>query len=169
MTTRERIAEKALEVAAGHRLRAGSVDLHTEHGWCLAATRRIVELAHRWSDGAFYRRFGTERVERPAGVPATAWWARDLERSLRNAGYAVPGIEDAEPGALLFNYQAAPFRGVFIGHVGILTHGDLVLENINPEHRPRSLRRAGSTMVLTPLEAFPVTTTIHLPLEQEAP
>lgn len=166
MNTGDRIATRALEIAAGAPIRAGNTDLHTEHGWCLAATRRVVETALELADGGFYQRFGTERVERAPGPAATAWWARDLERSMRGLGLAVDPAT-ARPGDLLFNWRAAVNRhGVYVGHVGVLTFGDLVLENVRPEHRPQSLRRRDSTMVLTPLASFPVTTTIRIPETQ---
>lgn len=165
-------AEIALEVAAGAPLtvRAGdrTIDLHAEAGWCLAAVRLIVERAHGWRPGALYELFGTHRVEREGGPPPAAWWARDLERSLREQGHAVP-IAKAEPGALLFNWRAAVnAHGVYVGHVGILTHGGLVLENIRPEWRPQSLKRTladgrTSTLVLTPRHTFPTTLAVHLP------
>lgn len=163
MSTAAKISHRALEIAAGAPARAGGVDLHTEHGWCLALTRRVVETALGWADGSFYTRYGRERVERAPGPNATAWWARDLERSMRNLGLAVDPAA-AQAGDLVFNWRAAVDRhGVYVGHVGVLTHGDLVLENINPAHRPQSLRRRASTIVLTPRATFPVTTAIRIP------
>lgn len=166
MSTGDRIATRALEIAAGAPIDAGGVNLHTEHGWCLAAARRVIETALGWAPASFYQRYGTERVERAPGPPATAWWARDLERSMRNLGLAIDP-EAAQPGDLLFNWRTAVNRhGVYVGHVGVLTFGDLVLENVRPEHRPQSLRRRASTMLLTPRSSFPVTTTIRIPEAQ---
>ncbi len=163
MSTGHKIAVRALEIAGGDPITASGVDLHKEHGWCLAATRRVIETALGWADGSFYARYGKERVERAPGPPPAAWWARDLERSMRNLGLAVD-LEAAQPGDLLFNWRSAVNRhGVWVGHVGVLTFGDLVLENVRHDYRPQSLRRRASTMVLTPLETFPVTTPIRIP------
>lgn len=163
MTPAVKIANRALEIAAGAPLTAGGIDLHAAHGWCLAVARRTVETALGWPDGGFYQRFGRERVDRAPGPPAAAWWARDLERSMRNLGLAVDP-EAAQPGDLVFNWRSAVNRhGVYVGHVGVLTYGELVLENVNPAWRPQALRRRASTNVLTPRQTFEVTTTIRIP------
>lgn len=163
------IADRALDIAAGAALAAGATDLHAEPGWCLAAARRTVETALGQADGRFYQLFGRERVEREPGPPATSWWARDLERSMRNLGLAVP-IDQVEPGDLLFNHRAAPNRhGVYVGHVGVLTYRWLVLENVDPRWRPQALKRGSSCLMLTPLRTFPVTTAIRIPPREWRP
>lgn len=164
MTHLDLIAAEALRTAAGAPVRAGGVDLHTQSGWCLAYARRVVEVALGWPDGSLYARHGTHRVERAPGPAAGAWWARDLERSLREQGHAVPTGTPPEPGDLLFYWRAALNRhGVYVGHVGVVTHGGLVAENVDPAYRPHSLRRARSCIVLTPVQAFAHSTTIRLP------
>jgi len=161
----QRIATVARAVAAGRVTpKAEKVDLTREPGWCLAFVRRIVELGLEYPDGAFYARFGTERVERAPGPPGGAWWARDLERSMRNAGLAVPLDDAGQDGDLLFNWKAAPSaHGVYIGHVGILldAKAGLVLENVDARYRRFSLTRGA--VALTPRERFPVTTAIRIP------
>ena len=168
MTSSERpgvlIARAARHVAMGRlEVKAGDVDLSQRSGLCLAFVRRIVEIGLELPPWGFYTRFGTERVEREPGPPASAWWARDLERSMRNAGLAVPTGELEEDGDLLFNWRAAPnAHGVYVGHVGVLADASagIVIENINPAYRRHSLTRG--TIALTPRERFPVTTTIRI-------
>ena len=161
----DRIATVARSVAAGRVTpRAGGVDLTTTPWWCLAFVRRIVELGLDLPDGGFYRHFGKERVERAPGPPDGSWWARDLERSMRNLGLAVDPAAVGEDGDLLFNWRAAPNRhGVYIGHVGVLldARSGLVLENAAPAYRRFSLVRG--VVCLTPRERFPVTTAIRIP------
>ena len=155
------IADEALATAAGKGVWAGGHDLHAVDGWCLAYARRVAEVALGWPDGSLYQRHGTHRVERAPGPPAAAWWARDMERSLREQGLAV---HDPRPGDLAFYWRAALNRhGVWIGHVGVITHGLLVAENVNPAYRPHSLTRQGSRIVLTPLSRFATSTIIRLP------
>lgn len=160
----DRIADVALRTAAGDGVWAGGTDLHSASGWCLAYARRVVELAYGWPAGHFYTLWGRERVDRAPGPPAGAWWARDMERSLRNLGYGVPAGQALQPGDLLFYWRAALNQhGVYVGHVGVLTHGDLVAENVSPAYRPHSLRRPGSVLLLTPLSRFAWSTAIRLP------
>ena len=164
MTAGERIASVSRGVVAGRvQLRAGEVDLTTTPMWCLAFVRRIVELALEYQDGAFYTRWGTERVERAPGPPGGAWWARDLERSMRNLGLAVP-LDRLEDGDLVFNWKAAPnAHGVYIGHVGIVydAKAQLIIENADPRYRRFSLTRGA--VALTPRERFPITTAVRIP------
>lgn len=163
--TGERIATVARAVAAGRITpKAGALDLTREPGLCLAFVRRIVEIALELPDFGFYQRFGTERVERAPGPPGGAWWSRDLERSMRNLGLAVPLDGVGQDGDLLFNWRAAPSaHGVYIGHVGILVDAKagLVLENVDARYRRFSLTRGA--VALTPRERFPVTTAIRIP------
>jgi hypothetical protein len=166
-----KIAETALEFAQGQPLRIGSgatrVDLHVTPGYCLAFARRVVEVARGWPDHGFYERYGKARVERAPGPAGGPWWARDLERSLRDvAKLAVPTGAELEPGDLLFNWRAAVNRfGVYVGHVGVLTFGGLVAEQVAPAYRRHSLRREDSPILLTPLERYVTTTAIRLPRE----
>lgn len=165
MRSGDRIATVARAVAAGRIVpKAGAVDLTQRAGWCLAFVRRIVELGLELPDGGFYAAFGTERVDRAPGPPDGSWWARDLERSMRNAGLAIPVEHPGADGDLLFSWRAAPnAHGVYIGHVGLLmdAKAGLVIENVDPRYRRFSLTRG--TVALTPRERFPVTTAIRIP------
>ncbi|MFU8868665.1 hypothetical protein [Natronococcus sp.] len=165
MSSGDRIAAVARAVLAGRIVpKAGGVDLTREPGWCLAFARRIVETALEAPDGTFYARWGTERVSRAPGPPDGSWWARDLERSMRNLGLAVREGEPARDGDLLYNWRAAPnAHGVYVGHVGILVDANagLVLENVDARYRRFSLTRGA--VALTPRDRFPVTTTIRIP------
>lgn len=166
MTSGDRIASVGRSVIAGRVTpRAGSVDLTTTPWWCLAFVRRIVELALEYQDGHFYTRWGTERVERAPGPPGGPWWSRDLERSMRNLGLAVP-IDRLEDGDLVYNWKAAPnAHGVYIGHVGIVldAKAGLILENADHRYRRFSLTRGA--VALTPRERFAITTAIRIPTE----
>ena len=165
MSSGDRIATVARGVLAGRIVpKAGGIDLTRSPGWCLAFARRIVEIALEAPDGSFYARWGIERVPRAPGPRDLSWWARDLERSMRNLGLAVREGEPARDGDLLYNWRAAPnAHGVYIGHVGILVDAKagLVLENVNARYRRFSLTR--DAVALTPRDRFPVTTTIRIP------
>jgi hypothetical protein len=93
-----------------------------EPGYCLKTVRQTVETALGWESGEFYARYRTHVVEEnDTGVP----WARDLQRSLRLAGYGVP-YEGRQPGDLLFTHKLAPQ-----GHTGVLLSRWHMLENTN--------------------------------------
>lgn len=140
-----------------------------EHaGYCLQLVRLIVEDAYRMKPYSFYdwRTHPVERDQFDSQEP----WARDMERSLRAAGMAISFsderyisqkdiLERCESGSLLFRWDTAKSAyGTFIGHVGILMPGGMVLENVNPVHRMNSFF-LGVT-ALTPLKYFRVTTAI---------
>jgi hypothetical protein len=124
----------------------------------------VIELGMGWRDGELYQRHGTHRVEREPGPRATAWWARDMERSLVRQGLSLPAGAPVRPGHIVFYWRAALNRhGVYVGHVGVVTHGLLVAENVDPAYRPHSLTRRGSCIVLTPLQRFARSAVIELP------
>lgn len=165
MTSSERIirsAEKAL---------AGELQLPVSSGYCLRLVRMVIEHA---LDIDFYGTYLTHRVER-APSDDTDPWARDVERSMRLGGYAVlapqpnqryVGMralkEVAMPGDLLFRHDVAPTRaGTNVGHVGILLHNGLVLENINPRFRPEGFHRRNTAV--TPLVYYRVTLAARIP------
>jgi len=155
-----------LIVEASYRVMRGQLKVPTRAGFCLQMVRLIVEDAFNMPSHSFYR-WKTHMVERAPGDDFDPW-ARDMERSFRLDGYgvAVPQensryltrleLQSAAPGDLLFRWDVARTRqGTFIGHVGILMPGGLVLENINPASRPTAMTR--DVTALTSLEAFPVT------------
>lgn len=163
MTTNERITRTAYEFAAG--LHASP----TRPGFCLQLVRLIVETALGLPAFEFYR--DLERVERAPGDDQDPW-ARDVERTFRNRGWAVLTPEDgkryvppiailagAEPGSILHRWDAAKTTsGTFVGHIGILLHGGLVIENVNPIYRKRAFQATQNpTLHLTPLASFATT------------
>lgn len=165
MTSNERIvrsAEKAL---------AGELQVPVSSGLCLRLVRVIVENALGID---FYQQFLTHRVERAPGDDMDPW-ARDLERSMREGGHAIltptPGQryvgnrairEFAQPGDLLFRHDVVPTAaGTHVGHVGILLHNGVVMENINPRFRPEGFHRRNTA--LTPLVFFRVTLVARIP------
>lgn len=162
MTTNERITNTAYEFLRGHHTAP------TKSGLCLQLVRLIIETALQLPSHTLYTNL--ERVERAPGDD-TAPWARDLERTYRNRGWATaepePGrryipknvILQNEPGSILHRWDAAKTpAGTFIGHIGILLHGGLVIENINPLYRKRSYHAGNNrTLTLTPIEDFAVT------------
>lgn len=157
-----RSAEKAL---------SGELPLPVTSGLCLRLVRLVIEHALGID---FYAEYLTHRVERAAGDD-TDPWARDLERSMRLGGFAVlepqskqryVGMralkELAMPGDLLFRHDVAPTRaGTNVGHVGILLHNGLVLENINPRFRPEGFHRRNTAV--TPLVYYRVTLAARIP------
>jgi hypothetical protein len=161
----ERIVESA------YKLMRGDLNGPADPGFCLQMVRLVVEDAFQLPSHGWYK-WLTHRVERAAGDD-TSPWARDMERSMRAGGFAAVGPSEGnryvvrgqlaaacEPGDLLFRWDVAKTKaGTFVGHVGVLLPGQLVLENINPASRACSLVR-GSTAV-TPLSMFPVTLAVR--------
>jgi hypothetical protein len=154
-------------VESAFKLLRGELPAPTRPGLCLQLVRLVVEDAFGLPSHGWYK-WMTRRVERAAGDDSDPW-ARDMERSLRVNEFAVASPAGStryvtggqlaaacEPGDLLFRWDVArTAQGTFVGHVGILMPGELVLENVNPNSRPSSLCRG--TTALTPLSAFPVT------------
>ena len=113
--------------------------------YCLRLVRQIVEYAYGWGPNEFYERYWTHTVEENnTGEP----WARDLERSFREGGYAV---HEPQAGDLVFNHKvAAPF-----GHAGIMLSDILVLD-VSPWSFGPPLR-------LTPVWEWEPTLVVRLP------
>jgi hypothetical protein len=173
MTNNERITRASYALVRG----TSPVTAPRVGGFCLQLVRLVIEDAMRWPSHEFYRRHLTHRVERAAGDD-TDPWARDVERTMRMQGHAiaVPASGNryvtkeeiatfAEPGDILYRWDTARTpAGTFVGHVGILLHGDLVLENVNPAFRKRSLHNSHNrTLTLTGIEDFAVTLVARLP------
>lgn len=148
-------------VDSAYAVMRGEVSAPKNAGLCLALTRVVIENAFGWPSHYLYRKYVTEWVQPDGYDRRNGHWARDAERSLRNLGMAVP-IEARQPGDLVFNWRSAYSQkwDAYVGHVGVLIDGDMVLENVNPMFRPLSFSR-GNTM-LTPLRKWPmVSTVIH--------
>lgn len=127
-------------------------------GFCLRAVREVLEHAFLMKPHAFYATYLSHRVERYQN-DNTDPWARDMERSLRAQGMAVP-IAERLPGDLVFQWKAAPTGSRspeghpnYYGHVGILLERDLIFENINPKYRPGGFTR--QMLSLTPYDRWP--------------
>lgn len=115
--------------------------------YCLRLVREIVEHAYGWAPMEFYHHFWTHRVEENL---TNEPWARDLERSLRNAGYQVA---HPRPGDLVFNHRLAwPY-----GHAGVMLSDSLVLD-VWPN-------ATGPPLRVTPVWEWQPTTTIRLPTD----
>ena len=115
--------------------------------YCLRLVREIVEHAYGWAPNEFYQRYWTHRVEENrSGEP----WARDLERSLRAAGYQVA---TPQAGDLVFNHRIAwPY-----GHAGIMLSSMLVLD-VWPN-------ATGPPLRVTPVWEWAPTTIIRIPAD----
>ena len=113
--------------------------------YCLRFVREVVEHALGMQPYEFHRTYWTHRVEENrTGEP----WARDIERSLRNAGLQV---DTPRAGDLVFNHRIAlPY-----GHAGIMLSDILVLD-VWPNPRGPPLR-------VTPVWDWHPTTIIRLP------
>lgn len=171
MTPNEKITQSAYAAARG------VLPVPDASGLCLALVRIVVEDA-LWNGGRRFYDWRTHPVERKVGAPQSAFVpvARDMERSLTRAGMGISlnmdgrhAIPDArlQPGDLLFRWDAAhwPLGELpYYGHVGILLHGDLVLENINPAYRAHSLSRGATS--LTPLDRFTFTAAVRFDPER---
>ena len=113
--------------------------------YCLKLVREIVEIAYAVPPGTFYQHFWTHRVEENT---TNEPWARDLERSLRNAGHAVT---TARAGDLVFNHRV----GLPYGHAGVMLSDALVLD-VWPN-------ATGPPLRLVPVWEWAPTTIIRLP------
>ena len=170
MTPNERITQSAYALLRGE-IRAEP----DQPGLCLALVRVVLEHAFWNGQWALYDRHLSHRVERSPGSSSDPW-ARDAERSLSRQGMALDlprqpfegdtqryvnldaAAGQLQPGDLLLRWDTALNRyGDYVGHVGILMPGDLVLENV--AHRPGSLQRGPTT--LSRLGAWPVTTVVR--------
>ena len=113
--------------------------------YCLRFVRQVVERAYGWPAYEFYRVFWTHRVEENR---TSEPFARDLERSLRNAGLQV---DTPQAGDLVFNHRVAwPY-----GHAGVMLSDVLV---IDAWPNPR-----GPPLRVTPVWDWNPTTIIRLP------
>jgi hypothetical protein len=160
VTPNERIVNSAYKVTRSELREPTDSSGNKVSGFCLAQTRIIVEDAFGWPSHFWYAVYVTDWVQ-PAGYNRQhGHWARDAERSLRRLGMSVP-IADRMPGDLVFNWRSAFDRqwNAYVGHVGILMHGDLVLENISPVFRSGVSLLRNST-ALTPLKAWPLVSTV---------
>lgn len=160
MTPNERITKAAWR-AVFNQLSG----LPTRPGWCLQAVRVIVEEARGWPSHELYRRFlvaGTTRrpgaAEERLAAARLDPWAADLEASAKALGWHVPGVERL-PGDLVFNHAAA----APVGHVGVLISRDVVLENIDPDFRPRSVHLGHHSLSLTLYGSLPWTLVARVP------
>jgi hypothetical protein len=155
---------------AAYALVRGDLPAPSKSGLCLQLVRLVVESAYGMKPHEFYR-WRTHPVERLPGDDNDPW-ARDMERSLREAGMAALRPDEGRyvstetlllngnPGDLLFRWDTAKnARGSFVGHVGILLGGGLVLENVNPAYRPASLMRG--VTALTPVSKFLTTLAVR--------
>lgn len=163
-----RFGRESPVVESGYRLLRGEIGAPKQPGLCLALVRLVIEDAYKMMPYEFYR-WRREIVDQNVRASQDPY-ARDMERSLRYAGMTVGldyhgryvNLDDTriKPGDLLFRYDTAKdAHGIWVGHVGILMPGNLVLENIDPRGRLKSLSR-GPTC-LTPLGFWPVTTVVR--------
>ena len=170
------VSSNELVVDSAYKVLRGEMTVPTEAGYCLQLVRLVVEDAFDMHSHEWYN-WLTYPVERAPGDDRSPW-ARDMERSLNAAGMSIAAptsapktIEDryvpmvelasvTQPGDLLFRWDVAKTKaGTFIGHVGVLLPGGMVLENVSPGSRPNSFRR--NVTSLTPLKLFPVTLAVR--------
>lgn len=173
---------QAIVDAANDLLRGEVPGEPTSAGLCLALVRVVIERAcydGRWAWYDAHRTIKVNPLDRASQDP----YARDLEASLREQGMALDlprtglpadprryvdlGHQDTRaallPGDLLFRWDTARDpNDVYVGHVGILMPGGLVLENVSK--RAKALSR-GPTH-LSRLGAWPVTTVIRFQPER---
>jgi hypothetical protein len=160
MTNSERILSAAYAVANGKAREPVNQRGQKIADMCLQQVRFVIEDAFEWRPFQWYDEYVTEWVQ-PVGYDrAEGHWARDAERSLRNLGMSVQ-FNERKPGDLVFNWETAYSQqwGAYIGHVGVLMHGDLVLENINPRHRVGRAFIRDST-ALTPIHVWSRVTSV---------
>lgn len=160
MNPNERILNSAYKVARGELREPTDAAGNKISGYCLAQTRIIIEDAFGWPSHFWYAVYVTDWVQPPGYNRAHGHWARDAERSLRRMGMSVP-LEERRAGDIVFNWRSAFDKtwNAYVGHVGVLVDGDLVLENISPRFRAGvSLMRASTA--LTPLSEWSLVSTV---------
>ena len=132
----------AIAAAAALAL-SGGIAQPAENGYCLQFVREVVEHALGWPDRAFYRLYWVQRVEEnDTDEP----WARDMERALRDLGFAV---DTPRAGDLVFDFTYHP-----TGHVGVMLTDDMVLDAFPVEGVP--------TLRVTPVSVWAPTTIIRM-------
>jgi hypothetical protein len=116
--------------------------------YCLRAVRMVLEHALGWADEELYARF-PNKIESNTLHPRP-FWSRDIQRSLREAGWGV-ALTSRQPGDLLFYYRAAMNeQGDYVVHTGILLPGGFIFENINPKYRQGTGAFSSGALSLTP-------------------
>lgn len=120
-------------------------------GWCMRTTRMVLEHALEWPDEELYKRF-------PAKIdtvtPSRPFWARDVQKSFREASWGVP-LTEAQPGDVLAYWRAARNEyGEYVGHIALMARDGLVFENIDPLYRQGYGAFASGALSLTPLSAW---------------
>lgn len=148
----DKIVAAAVKAANG-----GIPGLPKAGGYCLQFVRMVIENAMGWPSHRFYEKYLVAATSARGGDGLYALdaaradpWAADMEASVKALKWAVPFAE-RQAGDLIFNHKAA--RPV--GHVGILLTEDMVIENIKPSYRPKSIHIG--VISLTPLRYFPYT------------
>jgi len=153
LTVNEAIVEAAVAAANGR-----ITTLPTKPGYCLAFVRCIIERALWSGQWQLYDKYLVTGTSRRGDDPAANLreakadpWAADLEASAKRLGWAIPSLL-RKPGDLVFDHRAA----APIGHVGILLSRGLVIENIHPTFRPKSIH-LGNSISITPFASRPWT------------
>ncbi len=143
MSANERIVESA------YAAMRGEIPVpRTTSGYCLRLVRMVLENALGWDDEELYVRF-PNKIETNTPQPRP-FWARDVQRSFRDAGWGVP-LAERQPGDLLFYWRAAlNEHGDYVGHVGILLPGGFIFENIDAKYRYGTGAFNSSALSLTP-------------------
>ncbi len=145
-------------VDAVHAAMQGYVDVpRVTSGYCLRLVRKVLEHALGWPDEHLYARFPSKIVT--VTPSPRAFWARDLQRSFRDAGWGV-SVDGLKPGDIVFYWRAARNAyGDYVGHVGVVMPGQgghpaWVFENINPTYREGYGAFSSDALSLTPLTAW---------------
>lgn len=150
-------------MTAAQAVISGRLRVEREPGFCLKLTRQVIEAGLGFSDGGFYRRFMTVKAE----PKHEGWWARDAQKSLREAGYSVR-LDELQPGDILCNHEVSkPYGhiGVYVGRVTLgtgrsaVTYDRAVLENTDS----RRGFRLGGAVAVTPLNQFAPTEAFRIP------
>lgn len=145
----------AAVVNAGWAAVQGFIDVPRQSGgWCLRATRKIIEHALGWPDEELYARFPS-KIETITPSPR-AFWARDIQRSFRDAGWGV-SVDGLKPGDIVTYWRAGKNEyGDYLGHIAVVMpgydgHPAFVLENIDKRYREGYGAFSSGALSLTPL------------------
>jgi len=128
---------------------AGRIELDEKQNHCLGFVTSIIQRACDIPIPRFYETYVPLHADPQEHWTEDEPWARDAEKSLRDACQMGVHPEDAKPGDLFFIWRDAEAHAwsereghkVYYGHVAVLLTPVLVIENVDAMWRPHSFSR----------------------------
>lgn len=127
----------------------GEIDVpRVTPGFCLKLVRCVLESALGWREMELYERF-PEKIETVTPVATRAFYARDIQRSFREARWGVP-LDEMQPGDILTHWKSAWNGDDWVGHILIIMPEGFLLENISSRYREGMGAFSSGALSLTP-------------------